>query len=343
MSAQPVALVDLIHKLIRRENLSESEAQAAMSEIMSGLATDAQIAAFLTALRMKGETAKELTGFARTMRAKAEPFWESSKPPIATLDTCGTGGDGATTFNISTATAFVAAGAGARVAKHGNRSSRGCGSAGVLEALGVSIQMPIEKLRSAVSEIGFGFLFAPRFHSAMKHAMPARTQLKMPTVFNILGPLANPALPEFQVVGVFSETVRDLMAEALLGLGVRRAFVVHGADGVDEVSIAAPTEVIEIVDGGIRRRTISPENFGVTRASAESIAGGDAAANAGAIEAILRGEHSPRRDVVLMNAAVALTAAGATRTFEEGFRAAADAVDSGRALKTLQAVQDASR
>jgi anthranilate phosphoribosyltransferase len=262
---------------------------------------------------------------------------------VAALDTCGTGGDGAATFNISTATAFVAAGAGARVAKHGNRSTRGCGSAGVLEALGIDIQMPLEKLRRAVAEIGFGFLFAPRFHGATRHAMPARNQLKMPTVFNILGPLANPALPEFQVVGVYSTSVMPLMAEALAGLGVERAFVVHGADGVDEVSVSAPTELVEIRSGSMTQRTITPEDFGVARASAASIAGGDAAANAAAIENIFRGERGPRRDVVLLNAAVALAAAGAANTFEDGFRLAADTVDGGRALDTLQAAREVSR
>jgi anthranilate phosphoribosyltransferase len=335
-------MIELIHKVVRRENLSEAEAHAAMNEIMSGRATDAQIASFLTALRMKGETAAELVGFARTMREKAEPFWEAA-PLVAALDTCGTGGDGAATFNISTATAFVAAGGGARVAKHGNRSSRGCGSAGVLEALGVDIQMPLERLRRAVAEIGFGFLFAPRFHGAVKYAMPVRTQLKMPTVFNIIGPLANPALPEFQVVGVFSEAVMNLMSEALLGLGVRRAFVVHGADGVDEVSISAPTHVVEVRDGALTRRTVSPEDFGAKRAPVDSIASGDAAANASAIEGVLRGEQGPRRDVVLMNAAVALTAAGAAASFNEGFRLAGDAIDSGRALAVLRAAQEASR
>jgi anthranilate phosphoribosyltransferase len=345
MTAQPAvsaALTDIIHKLTRRENLSEAEAQTAMNEIMSGLASDIQIAAFLTALRMKGETAAELVGFAKTMRAKAEPFWDG-KPQVPTLDTCGTGGDGAATFNISTASAFVAAGAGARVAKHGNRSTRGCGSAGVLEALGVDIQMPLDKLRSAVSQIGFGFLFAPRFHSATKHAMPARNQLKMPTVFNILGPLANPARPEYQVVGVFSQHVMNLMAEALVGLGVRHAFVVHGADGMDEASISAPTHTVEIRNGVISRRIIAPEDFGVSRASAESIASGDAAQNAAAIEAILGGERGPRRDVVLMNTAVALTAAGVAETLEDGFRSGNDAIESGRALATLRAVQEASR
>ncbi|HEX4997160.1 MAG TPA: anthranilate phosphoribosyltransferase [Terriglobia bacterium] len=334
-------LVDLTHKVIRREHLNETEARAAMDVIMTGAATDAQIAAFLVGLRMKGETAAELVGFTRSLRDKAERFWEG-QPLASTLDTCGTGGDGATTFNISTATAFVAAGGGARVAKHGNRSTRGCGSAGVLEALGVNIQMPMDRLRHSVTEIGFGFLFAPRFHGAMKHAMPIRNQLRMPTVFNILGPLANPALPDFQVVGVYSEILVDLIAEALLGLGVRHAYVVHGVDGVDEVSISAQTRIVELRDGAITRRVVAPEDFGIARVPASAITGGDAAANAATIENVLKGQRGPHREIVLLNAAIALTAAGVTETFKEGFHRAIDSINSGRALETLHAVRKVS-
>src|SRR5947208_372843 len=228
---------EAIQKLAERENLTEQEARASMEEIMAGQATDAQIAGFLTALRMKGETAQELIGFARVMREKAEPLWNGEV--LQVLDTAGTGGDRTGTFNISTAAAFVVAGAGIRVAKHGNRSATSrCGSADVMEALGVDIQLPIPRLRAAVSEAGIGFLFAQRFHLSMKHVAPVRSQLKVRTVFNILGPLANPAGARFQLVGVFSPAVQELMASALSGLGVDHAFVVHGGDGVDEISIS---------------------------------------------------------------------------------------------------------
>src|SRR5262245_44351039 len=211
-------ITDAIQKLVERIDLSEAEARSAMEDLMSGQASDAQVASFLTALRMKGETASELVSFARVLREKAEPFWDGEVPAV--LDTCGTGGDRSGTFNISTATAFVAAGAGIRVAKHGNRSATSlCGSADVMEALGVNIQMPLDQLRTAVKDVGIGFLFAQRFHRSMKHVMPARTQLKLRTVFNLIGPLANPALPRFQILGVSSPDMMDLVARALIGLG----------------------------------------------------------------------------------------------------------------------------
>jgi len=332
-------IIDLIHKLIDRQNLTASEARAAMEQILSGSAGEAQIGAFLTALRMKGETAEELIGFARVMREKAEPFWQDDA--FAVLDTCGTGGDGAGTFNISTASAFVAAGAGIRVAKHGNRSaSSRCGSADVMEALGIDIHLPVPRLRAAISEVGIGFLFAQRFHLSMKHVAPVRSQLKMRTVFNILGPLANPAGAQFQVVGVFSRPVQQLMAEALYGLGVERAFVVHGADGVDEISLAEPTHVLESRDGNLRAFTVSPEDFGLAPAPAGALRGGDAAENAIIIENILKGEPGARRDVVLMNAAAAIVAAGAAEEFKEAVRIAAHSIDSGNALKRLQDLRE---
>src|SRR5204863_1961659 len=256
-------------------NLTEQEARASMEEIMAGQATDAQIAGFLTALRMKGETATELIGFARVMREKALPLWDGEVPAV--LDTCGTGGDRSGTFNISTAAGFVAAGAGVRVAKHGNRSaSSRCGSADVMEALGIDIQMPIDRLRAAISEVGIGFLFAQRFHTSMKHVMPARTQLKIRTVFNVLGPLSNPALACFHVVGVSSPDLLELMANALHGLGLKHAFVVHGANGLDEVSISSRSYVVEIRDDEIRQFLMSPEDFGISSAKIDAILGGDA-------------------------------------------------------------------
>src|SRR5262249_13287973 len=295
---------DLIQKMIERVDLTEQEARGAMEEIMAGQATDAQIAGFLTALRMKGETAQELIGFARVMREKAEPLWDGDVLPV--LDTAGTGGDRSGTFNISTAAAFVAAGAGVGVAKHGNRSaSSRCGSADVMEALGIDIQMPIDRLRRAIKDVGIGFLFAQRFHTSMKHVMPARAQLKVRTVFNILGPLASPAAACFHVVGVSSPELMELMANALMGLGLKHAFVAHGANGLDEVSISSRSYVVEIRGGEIRQFMMTPEDFGIASAKIEAIVGGDAAENAAIIESIFRGERGPRRDVVLLNAAPA--------------------------------------
>src|SRR5262244_1653034 len=289
-------ITDLIQKMIDRRDLTEQEARSAMELIMTGQSTDAQIGAFLTALRMKGETAQELIGFARVMREKAEPLWNGEVMPV--LDTCGTGGDRSGTFNISTAAAFVAAGAGVHVAKHGNRSaSSRCGSADVMEALGVDIQMPIDRLRRAIQYVGIGFLFAQRFHTSMKFVMPARAQLKVRTVFNILGPLANPAAACFQVVGVSSPEIMELMANTLHGLGVKHAFVVHGANGMDEVSICSRTFVVEISGGEIRQFVMTPEDFGLPSARIDGIFGGNARENAKIIESIFRGERGPKRDV----------------------------------------------
>lgn len=328
-------ITELTQKMIDRVDLTEQEARSVMEEIMAGQATDAQIAAFLIALRMKGETAPELIGFARVMREKAEPLWEGEGLPV--LDTAGTGGDRSGTFNISTAAAFVAAAAGVRVAKHGNRSATSkCGSADVMEALAIDIQMPMDRLRTAIKEVGIGFLFAQRFHTSMKHVMPTRTQLKVRTVFNILGPLANPASACFQVVGVSSPEIMELMGNTLLGLGLRHAFVVHGANGMDEVSIASRTYVVELRNGELRQFMMSPEDFGITPAKIEAILGGDAAENAKIIESIFRGERGARRDVVLLNSAPALVSGGAARTWKEGIRLAAESIDSGAALKKLE-------
>ena len=328
-------ITDLIQKMIDRVDLTEQEARAAMEEIMTGQSTDAQIGAFLTALRMKGETAQELIGFARVMRERAEPLWNGEAIPV--LDTCGTGGDRSGTFNISTAAAFVAAGAGVHVAKHGNRSASSlCGSADVMEALGVDIQMPIDRLRRAINEVGIGFLFAQRFHTSMKYVMPARAQLKLRTVFNILGPLANPAAACFHVVGVSSPEIMELMANALQGLGLKHAFVVHGANGLDEVSISSRTYVVEILGNEIRQFMMTPEDFAIPSARMDAILGGNARENAKIIESIFRGERGPKRDVVLLNTAPALVAAGAASTWKEGIRLAAESIDSGAALRKLE-------
>jgi anthranilate phosphoribosyltransferase len=334
-------ITDLIQKMIERVDLTEQEARGVMDEIMSGQATDAQIAGFLTALRMKGETAPELIGFASVMRERAERLWDGA--PLPVLDTAGTGGDRSGTFNISTAAAFVAAGAGVRVAKHGNRSaSSRCGSADVMEALGIDIHMPVERLQTAITELGIGFLFAQRFHTSMKYVMPARTQLKVRTVFNILGPLANPAGACFQVVGVSSLEIMELVGNALQGLGLRHAFVVHGANGMDEVSISSRTYVVELREGELRQFILTPEDFGITPAKIEALQGSDAADNATIIESIFKGEKGPRRDVVLLNSAPALVAGGAAKTWKDGIRLAAEAIDSGAAFKKLEELRHLS-
>ncbi len=334
-------ITDFIQKMIERVDLTEAEARQAMEEIMSGQSTDAQIAGFLTALRMKGETSQELVGFAGVMREKAEPLWDGEVLPV--LDTAGTGGDRLGTFNISTAAAFVAAAAGVRVAKHGNRSATSrCGSADVMEALGLDIQMPVERLRRAIKDTRIGFLFAQRFHTSMKHVMAARMQLKVRTVFNILGPLANPAGARFQVVGVSAPEIMELMANALNGLNTDHAFVVHGANGMDEVSISSRTHVVEMRRGEMRQFVISPEDFGMTSARIETILGGDALENARIIESVFGGEPGPRRDVVLLNSAPAIVAGGAAKTWKEGLQLAAEAIDSGTALKKLKELREFS-
>jgi len=332
-------ITDFIQKMIERADLTEAEARQAMEEIMSGQSTDAQVAGFLTALRMKGETSQELVGFAGVMREKAEPLWDGEVLPV--LDTAGTGGDRLGTFNISTAAAFVAAAAGVRVAKHGNRSATSrCGSADVMEALGLDIHMPVERLRRAIRDTRIGFLFAQRFHTSMKHVMAARMQLKVRTVFNILGPLANPAGARFQVIGVSAPEIMEMMANALNGLNTDHAFVVHGANGMDEVSISSRTHVVEMRRGEMRQFVISPEDFGMASARIETILGGDAIENARIIESVFGGEPGPRRDVVLLNSAPAIVAGGAAKTWKEGLQLAAEAIDSGAALRKLKELRE---
>ena len=335
-------ITDIIHKLVDRISLNEAEARHAMEELMTGRATDAQVAGFLTALRMKGESALELAVFARVLRECAEPFWNGTALPV--LDTCGTGGDRSGTFNISTAAAFVAAGAGIRVAKHGNRSaSSKCGSADVMEALGVNIQMPADRLRQAITDIGIGFLFAQTFHTSIRHVMAARKQLGMRTVFNVIGPLANPARPQFQVVGVASMMMIDLVANALQELGTQHSFVICGKDGVDEISISAPTEIRELKNGKIRSYSISPEDYGIFSVSSSKIQGGDAATNAAILESILRGERGARRDVVVLNAAAGIVAGGAADKMQEGIRIAEDSISTAAALKKLNDLRELSK
>ena len=337
---------DAIQKAVAGEDLSRVEAEAAMEQMLTGSASPVQIAAFLTALRMKGETVDELVGFATSMRRHAAqtflPF--AATDGTVLVDTCGTGGDARGTFNISTAAAFVVAGAGVRVAKHGNRSiSSHCGSADVLEHFGVRMDMPAERVAQAIREVGIGFLFAPAVHTATRHANPVRRELRMRTVFNLLGPLTNPAGATAQVVGVYQADLTELMARALGELGVRRAFVVHGADGLDEISISGETAIAELRDGAVRRYTITPEDFGLHRAPLESIQGGDAKHNAEIIHKILGRSmlyrpHGPYRDIVLANAAAALVAAGRATDFLDGVSIAARSIDSGAARERLEAL-----
>ena len=317
-----------------------------MEQILAGNATDAQIAALLTGLRMKVETVDELVGFATAMRRHATPIFPPghSHADEALVDTCGTGGDASGTFNVSTAAAFVVAGAGVRVAKHGNRSiSSRCGSADVLEQLGVRIDLPPERIARAIEEVGIGFLFAPAMHAATRHAMSARRELKMRTVFNLLGPLTNPAGASAQVVGVYDASLTVLLARALGELGVRRALVVHGADGLDEISISGETHVAELRDKEVRTFTVAPEDFGLRRAPLDAIRGGDAKQNAEIIHKVLgrsmvHGDHGPHRDIVLANASAALVVADQATDFVDGARLAAHSIDSGAARERLDAL-----
>jgi anthranilate phosphoribosyltransferase len=320
-------------------HLSRIEAEAAMEEILSGRAAEGSIIALLAALRSKGETVEELVGFARAMRRHAAPiFSDDSRPDELLVDTCGTGGDASGTFNISTAAAFVAAGAGVRVAKHGNRSiSSKCGSADVLEALGISLDVPPERIAAAIKEIGIGFLFAPAMHTAMRHAMPARRRLGR-TAFNLLGPLTNPAGARAQVVGVFSDKLVEKVASVLAELGVERAFVVHGTGGLDEISLEGETSVGEVHHETVSLYDVTPEDFGLERAPLSAISGGDAVHNAEIVRAVLSGEKGPRRDIVIANASAAIVAANRAADFLEGAQLAAQSIDSCVALKKLDAL-----
>jgi anthranilate phosphoribosyltransferase len=325
-------LIDAIAKVVRCQNLTEDEAAAAFEVIMRGDATVSQIAGFLVALRMKGETVEELTGFARAGRAMATPIHVHG----ALLDTCGTGGDGLATFNISTLAAIVAAACGARVAKHGNRAASSlCGSADVLEQLGVKIDLAPEGVARCIEEAGIGFLFAPIFHPSFRFAAVPRKDLAMRTVFNVLGPLCNPAGARYQALGVADGALATKMAEVLVRLGVERAIVFHAADGMDELSVASPSFVIEI-DGHRKEYELDPAELGLQKAPVESMRGGGPEENARLAREVLGGAKGPRRDVVLLNSAAALRAAGVARDWRDGLGHAAEAIDSGRAGEVLQ-------
>lgn len=326
---------DVLRRVVARENLSETLMGEVMELFFSGGATDAQIGAFLGALATKGETFEELAGAARTMRRKARRLQVLSSTIV---DTCGTGGDRAETFNISTTAAFVVSGCGVTVAKHGNRAvSSKCGSADVLEALGVNLNVDPEIVEEAVMEIGIGFLFAPLYHEAMKHVAKARRELGVRTIFNMLGPLTNPAGANCQVLGVYAPELTEMFAEALRLLGAKRAFVVHGQDGLDEISVCAPTRVTELNEGIIRTYEIYPEQYFGERADPEELKGGDPEYNAAIMRRILEGkERGPKRNVVLINSAAALVAAGLAGTLEEGITLAERSIDSGKALEKLE-------
>jgi anthranilate phosphoribosyltransferase len=325
-------MIEAIAKLVRGESLSEGEASGTFEEIMRGDATPVQIAGFLVALRMKGETVDELTGFARTARAMATPI------PVqgALLDTCGTGGDGLATFNISTLSAIVAAACGARVAKHGNRAASSlCGSADVLEQLGVKIDLGPEGVARCIEEAGIAFLFAPVFHPSFRFVAVPRRELSLRTVFNVLGPLCNPAGAKYQALGVADGTVAGKMADVLVRLGVERAIVFHAGDGMDELSVSGPSHVIEI-DGVRKDYELDPSELGLAQAPREAMRGGGPEENARIAREVLDGAKGPRRDVVLLNSAAALRAAGLATDWKHGLGAAAEAIDSGRAGDVLQ-------
>jgi anthranilate phosphoribosyltransferase len=333
--------LDLLHAVAGGRSLTEAEAESAMRVLLAGESTPVLTAAFLTALRMKGETIDELTGFARAMRAVSTPLpIDPAVRPL--LDTCGTGGGGKGTFNISTVTAIVVAGAGVRVAKHGNRSiSSQCGSADLLEALGVRTHVTPEVAAAAIRNAGIGFLFAPAFHSSTKHVQPVRLELKMRTAFNYLGPLSNPARAEIQVTGAWSNDAAEKIAGALARLGLVRGYVVHGSDGLGELTVTGPSLAFDVREGTVTRMTLTPEEFGLTRHPFESLLGGDAATNRAIAESILAGERGAPRDIVLMNAALALVAASKAGDWKSGVALAAHSIDSGAASAKLAALREA--
>ena len=324
---------EAIDTLVLGKSLTMEQAEGVMNEIMDGEATPAQFGAFVTALRLKGETVQEIAGMARVMREKSTPVAVSG--PL--VDTCGTGGDASQTFNISTTAAFVVAGAGLKVAKHGNRGmSSGCGSADVLEALGAKIDVGPREVERCLEEVGIGFMFAPIFHPAMKYATAPRREIGIRTIFNILGPLTNPAGAQAQLLGVADGSLTMKMAEVLGLLGCRHALVVHGEDGLDEITLGGRTTVCELTGGEISRYSIDPEEFGFHRVSMASLTGGPPQESAAIVRRVLGGEKGPQRDIVLINTAAALVSGDLAKNLEQGCRIAAEAIDSGKALEKLQ-------
>jgi anthranilate phosphoribosyltransferase len=338
VKGEDMTIQHAINKLARREHLTQAEAEAAMNDIMGGVATPAQIGAYLMGLRLKGETIDEITGSARAMRAAA------NRAPVSDVsrlvDTCGTGGDGAGTFNISTTVAFVVAGAGLPVAKHGNRAvSSKSGSADVLSALGVNLTLTPEQVGACIDAVGLGFLFAPNFHPAMKHAIGPRRELAMRTIFNILGPLTNPAGASRQLLGVYDPALTEPLAHVLAQLGATAAFVVHGHGGLDELTTTGMNHVAELKNGEVHTYALDPRDFGFAQADMTDLAGGDAATNAEITRAILDGSlHGPKRDVVLLNAGAALMAGGVVADLAQGVQLGAQAIDKGGAAAKLSAL-----
>ena len=334
---------EYIQKLVDRQDLTEGEAAGAMRAIMSGRATQAQMGAFLTALRMKGESVSDVTAFARTMREFGQQIRPRTRRPL--VDMCGTGGDQIKTFNVSTIASFVVAGAGVPVAKHGNRSvTSKSGSADLIEALGARVDLPPAAVERLIEEVGFGFMYAPVFHASMRHAVSPRKEVGIRTVFNLLGPLTNPAAAQAQVVGVYDAALVRPVASVLRNLGVERALVVHGVGGLDEVSTFGRTIACEVRDGSVLSCQIEPVDLGLATASPVDLSGGDAAANAGLALRLLKGtERGPKRDIVVANAACGIYVGGAAPTLRGGAQAAADAIDSGRALAVLEAYISRSR
>lgn len=331
---------EAIEKATMRTDIPEAEMMAAMDEIMEGIATSAQIASLITALRMKGETVEEVSGAARIMRRKATCINACSSTII---DTCGTGGDKLNTFNISTTAAFVAAAAGLTVAKHGNRAvSSGCGSADVLEALGVNISADQDIVEECVQQIGIGFLFAPKLHGAMKYAVGPRREIGIRTIFNMLGPLTNPAGATAQLLGVYDAKLTEMFAHVLKNMGTKKAFVVHGLDGLDEATITGETRVAELRDGIVRTYNINPVDYFGRVDSLDSIRGGDPSVNAQITRDVLSGKNGPCRHVVLLNAALAIAAGEKANDIQEGLAIATDCIDSGAAVKKLQALIEMS-
>ncbi len=338
--AMEMDIKEAIKRVVGGGSLSEAEMVSVMEAVMTGAAEPAAIAAFVTALAMRGETVEEITGAARVMREHATHV---SAPEGPVVDTCGTGGDSAGTFNISTASAFVAAASGLVVAKHGGRAvTSKCGSADVLKALGVNIDAGPERIEECLREVGIGFLFAPLLHGAMKHAAPVRAAIGIRTIFNILGPLTNPAGARRQVLGVYGAHLTELLAKVLRNLGSERAFVVHGEDGLDELTLTERTRVTELNDGEIRTYYLLPEDVGLTRCGAADLVGGDAYENAGIILDIFRGERGPRRDVVVLNSAAAITAGGRSATIRDACALAEEVIDSGAALEKLNRLVEVS-
>jgi len=337
-----------IARIVEKIDLTEGEMIEVMNQVMSGEATPAQIGAFITALRMKGETVEEITGAARVMRDRATPIRVGRKildidrddiniDQETILDVVGTGGDGTNTFNVSTTVSFVVSACGVKVAKHGNRSvSSACGSADVLEKLGINLDITPQIVEKCINEIGIGFLFAPALHGAMKHAIGPRREIGIRTIFNILGPLTNPAGADCQVMGVYRADLVEKLAGVLHKLGCRHGYVVHGSDGMDEITLTGETLIAEVTPDGVRLSTIKPEQYGLQSCTMSDLKGGDASANAVIVNSVLKGEKGPRRDIVLLNSAYALMAADRVTTPVEGVTMAAEAIDSGRALEQVK-------